>query len=80
MIVWSGDGACVMRGDGARYNPTTGIWSPISQTGAPTARVHHTGVWTGSEMIVWGGWKNPGFVNDGGRYTEPRTLWLFLKP
>ena len=36
---------------------------------APSARVYHTAVWTGSEMIVWGGYNYPaGDLNDGDRY------------
>src|SRR5437868_5772782 len=31
-------------------------WTPTSLTGAPDARGSHTAVWTGSEMIVWGGY------------------------
>lgn len=30
-------------------------WTPTTTTGAPTARYVPTAVWTGSEMIVWGG-------------------------
>ena len=30
-------------------------WHEITKDGAPTARGHHTAVWTGHEMIVWGG-------------------------
>ena len=30
-------------------------WTPTSTTNAPTARNQHSAVWTGSEMIVWGG-------------------------
>jgi hypothetical protein len=30
-------------------------WTAISTTNAPAARASHTAVWTGSEMIVWGG-------------------------
>jgi hypothetical protein len=30
-------------------------WDPTSLINAPTARLDHTAVWTGSEMIVWGG-------------------------
>ena len=40
---------------GGRYNPSTDSWTATSTTNAPTARVTHTAVWTGSEMIVWGG-------------------------
>ena len=44
-----------MYGDGARYNPATNTWKLTSRHGAPNARYWHTAVWTGSEMIVWGG-------------------------
>src|SRR5882724_6527058 len=30
-------------------------WTATSTTNAPTARYGHTAVWTGTEMIVWGG-------------------------
>jgi hypothetical protein len=40
-------------------NPSGGCvedtWTPTNLTGAPDGRVLHTAVWTGSEMIVWGG-------------------------
>ena len=40
---------------GGRYNPSTNSWTPTSTTDAPSGRYSHTAVWTGSEMIVWGG-------------------------
>src|SRR5206468_13109812 len=30
-------------------------WTATSTTNAPAARFGHTAVWTGSEMIIWGG-------------------------
>ena len=30
-------------------------WAATSTINAPTGRYEHTAVWTGSEMIVWGG-------------------------
>ena len=38
----------------------------------PLARAIHTAVWTGSEMIVWGGYDGSSYWNTGGRY-NPRT-------
>src|SRR5438270_5036421 len=35
--------------------PCTDEWGATSTTNAPSARYYHTAVWTGSEMIVWGG-------------------------
>src|SRR5205823_4236246 len=34
---------------------TDDMWTPTSINLAPTARQSHTAVWTGSEMIIWGG-------------------------
>ena len=48
------DGPAVLN-TGGRYNPSTDSWTATSTTNAPDARYSHTAVWTGSEMIVWGG-------------------------
>ncbi len=45
-------------------------WTATSTTNAPTARQGHTAVWTGSEMIVWGGGNNT-----GGRYNPSTDSW-----
>ena len=37
-------------------------WGATSTTNAPDARVGHTAVWTGSEMIVWGGYGDSKFL------------------
>ena len=34
---------------------TPDTWTNTNTTNAPEARARHTAVWTGSEMIVWGG-------------------------
>ena len=54
---------------GGRYNPITNSWTATSTTNAPSARSGHTAVWTGSEMIVWGG-----YDNTGGRYNPVQTV------
>lgn len=41
----------------------------------PATRAYHTAVWTGSEMIVWGG-ANGGALNDGGRYNPVTDSWI----
>ena len=48
------DGNCCLN-TGGRYNPITDSWTATSTTNAPAGRGFHTAVWTGSEMIVWGG-------------------------
>ncbi len=56
-----------------------GDWTTTSTNGAPPARHKHTAVWTGSEMIVWGGraYVAGNFVptNTGGRYDPASDSW-----
>ena len=69
MIVWGGrTGNNLPLNTGGRYNPSTNSWRATSLTNAPTARHAHTAVWTGSEMIVWGG-----YVFERGAYHRTRT-------
>ncbi len=52
------------------------LWTPVlAGLTAPVARVYHTAVWTGSEMIIWGGY-NGGYLNTGGRYNPATDSWL----
>src|SRR5206468_12098071 len=46
---------------------TDDSWTATSTTSAPAARERHTAVWSGSEMIVWGGLGSGGGLNTGGR-------------
>ena len=61
MIVWGGWGAGPgpVLNTGGRYNPSTDSWAATSTTNAPHARTDHTAVWTGTEMIIWGGGLTP---------------------
>ena len=80
MIVWGGvaNGGFLSLGDGGRYNPASDGWKAVTATGAPGARSTHTAVWTGSEMIVWGGMGGafPAIeLNDGGRFNPASNAW-----
>ena len=46
---------------------TDDTWTATSLTNAPAARADHTAVWTGSEMIVWGGYDGSSELNTGGQ-------------
>ena len=78
MIVWGGvNGISFLPtqgflNTGGKYNPSTDSWIATSTTNAPTARVAHTALWTGGEMIVWGGLT---FDNTGGRYNPATDTW-----
>lgn len=49
------------------------FWSALPTADAPSPRVRHTAVWTGSEMIVWGGRPGPGQTTDTGARYDPAT-------
>ena len=54
-------------------------WNAISTTSAPDGREYHIAVWTGSEMLVWGG-LNRFFdpLNTGARYNPSTDSWIAI--
>jgi hypothetical protein len=76
MIVWGGvDDTIHFLNTGGRYVPSTDSWLTTSTINAPDARQYHTAVWTGGEMIVWGGLASPTYFNTGGRYNPAMDGW-----
>ena len=68
MLVWGGsDAQHTSLGSGSRYNPVAQTWKAISTQGAPVLS-GTTSVWTGQEMIVFGGNYLGDFYNDGASY------------
>ncbi|NRQ31870.1 hypothetical protein HII36_08455 [Nonomuraea sp. NN258] len=53
--------------------------SPLPAAG-PAPRGHHTAVWTGTELIVWGGDDGRRTLSDGARYHPVRKTWTRLPP
>jgi N-acetylneuraminic acid mutarotase len=93
MIVWGGfgpteyenDGTLIMDfsralNTGGRYTPQPQGWAPVSTTGAPSARIGHAAVWTGSRMIVFGGRNSGGLLGDGVSYDPITDQWSALPP
>ncbi|MBZ5571233.1 MAG: hypothetical protein LAO09_05060, partial [Acidobacteriia bacterium] len=92
MIIWGGCNAnfsehqCESQ-DGGRYNPISDSWIPTALANAPDARLLHQAVWTGKEMIVWGGCA---FIRDacsaqhlgnsGGRFNPSANSWVQINP
>ena len=81
MFVWGGvvrDGTPPKRhrlGTGGRYDPATDTWRPITLVGAPSAREDGVVVWTGDEMIVWGGRGDDDLALDAARYSPILDAW-----
>ena len=88
MIVWGGSRGFGLPssekeylGDGGIYIPVhlseSGLetWEAISDVNAPSARDEHTAVWTGEEMIIWGGKSQLGVLDTGARYNPETDTW-----
>jgi hypothetical protein len=84
MIIWGGGvrpgtrTPVTLATNGASYNPESDSWKELPMKGAPEPRMFHTAVWTGDEMIIWGGSPDINFVpmlNTGGRYNSVSKKW-----
>jgi len=78
MIVWGGEyvsGGTQFAPLGSRYSPATDLWTDVYYPG-PQRRSRHGAVWTGNEMIVWGGTGYGGTLTTGGRYTPTTNSWI----
>lgn len=89
-VVWTGDRVIVYGGIdsrtqqalGAIFDPATRSWSPLN-TGsdqAPRRIGGHSAVWTGSQMIVWGGYggdsdSNREITAEGAIYNPAQNSW-----
>ena len=80
-LIWGSfsNAAQELRVGGGRYALASDTWSALSQDGAPTAREDHRAVWTGSEMLVWGGEDLSGnSFADGARYDPATDSWAAM--
>ena len=82
-LVWGGarvdNGVTTYLDDGAAYNPVTDTWTPVSASGLAGRSIPQA-VWTGSEMMIWGGnsWESgvgTTFYNDGALYNRSTDSW-----
>jgi N-acetylneuraminic acid mutarotase len=81
MIVWGGArcnsflATCLLN-TGGRYVPSIDSWTATSTANAPSGRSSHTAVWTGNEMVIWGGGGSNGFTfSSGGKYNPGTDSW-----
>jgi hypothetical protein len=76
MIVWGGDLDFSPLNTGARYDPASDTWTATgADANLPAARFQHAAVWTGREMVVWGG-RGQAYINTGGRYDPASDSWF----
>ncbi|MBL9145368.1 MAG: hypothetical protein JNM99_16945 [Verrucomicrobiaceae bacterium] len=92
-VVWTGSKIIVWGGyyrqvntllnDGKLYDPFTNTWSPTSMStvNAPSPRGQASFCWTGTEMIVWGGFADPNTnaaTGTGAAYNPTTDQWRTL--
>ncbi len=81
MLVWGGSvfsNTPTALNTGGAYNRAANTWGDLPTAGAPAGRIQHSAVWTGTEMIVWGGSTSPSsleYTGTGGRYNPTNSLW-----
>jgi hypothetical protein len=78
MVVWGGQvGGTVATGDGGIFDPETSTWSPLAGglTNEPGPRWYTSGIWTGSRLLVWGGYDGGGATGNGGILTPFYPPW-----
>ena len=66
MVVWGGEygaGPSYLS-DGGIYDPITDTWIKITDAGMPSSREYASAVWTGNELLIWGG-GDVGWLNTG---------------
>ncbi len=87
--VWTGSSFVVWAGvyglnfantaNGISYDPTGNQWSRLTPTGVTDKRAEHTAVWTGSQMLVWGGFSKPSgtivYLATGGTLNPETGAW-----
>jgi N-acetylneuraminic acid mutarotase len=70
MIVWGGSSSQPgsFFDTGGRYNPSSDSWIPTDVSQAPGARDQHSAIWTGNQMVIWGGYSAGPIDPTGGIY------------
>jgi hypothetical protein len=69
MIVYGGFGfdgvGNAYLADGKAYDPMGDAWEDLPSPGAPAARARHVAAWSGTELILWGGYDGTDFLSSG---------------
>src|SRR5580704_1572754 len=80
MVVWGGlvTGTPTVTATGGSFDPASVAWSATTTTGAPPPRHSHCAVWTGTQMIVWGGFGATSYETTGGVYDPVADAWTAM--
>ncbi len=82
LIVWGGSlGATPVHADGAAYDPAAAAWRTLAPAPAGFGpRLWHSAVWTGAEMLLWGGYVEGADDVEGVAYDPAADRWRALAP
>jgi N-acetylneuraminic acid mutarotase len=86
MIVWGGgtgatlvSGAAGLTQSGGAYDPVSNTWTTLSEINAPSLRMSPAAYWTGTKMVVWGGFDYvTGSPNTGAVYMPSTDAWTTM--
>lgn len=85
IIIWGGyigGNSLNMNQDIMTYTPASNSWQTLTPTNNFPGRSRAAAVWTGTEMIVWGGEQSqgasPGSRNDGAGYNPATNSWRLI--
>ncbi len=79
MIVFGGSIYHGITFTGAIYNPENDTWRPLDTSGLGYYPTWYSVVWTGNDIIVWGGYDS-GFSNNALVYNLENDSWTLLAP
>ena len=84
VIFWGGQDLSDWNNNGGMFAPTpppSGQWiGATGAAGAPSVREGHSAVWTGTGMLVWGGWNGGQFTDTGGIFDPAAGSWVATSP
>jgi N-acetylneuraminic acid mutarotase len=82
MIIWGGGlnyntASQSATSNNYKYNPTTDTWTLLNSTTGIQPRLRHSAIWTGTEIIVWGGHNvnHSTYYNNGAKYNVLTDTW-----
>jgi len=78
MLIVAGADASGELSSGAAYDPATDQWRSLSNAGGPVIRRQTAAIWTGAEIMVFGG-LSAGQREGGLQRLAPQPNWYFYR-
>lgn len=77
IIIWGGRTATGDVKTGGVYDPAADTWVPTKTTGGNAAapRMYHRAAWTGTHLLIWGGWSDTSYEHSGSLLDLASDTW-----